>query len=530
MASHLLHEAPENPFRDASAVEVTTPIFYVNAQPHIGHLFSSMVADVLARFHRAEGKQVLYMTGTDEHGQKIQKAAEAKGIPTQQFCDEVSQLFKDLMDKANISYDDWIRTTQPRHSAAVLEMWRRCDAAGYIYKDEHSGWYCVSDETFVVENETVVEERDGKQVRLSAESRQPVEWVKEENYKFRLSAFEEPLLEWLNTEPYPVRPEYRRQEVIAFIENGLKDLSISRPKHRIQWGLPCPDEDHTIYVWLDALTNYLTVAGFPDESKALEWWPNVHHIIGKDIIRFHCVYWPAFLHAAGVPKPKRLTVHGHWMSEGMKMSKSLGNVVDPHEMIGEFGLEVFRYFLIREGDINRDADFTVSRLKAVFEADLANNLGNLFARALTLAKDSPTMEVPETFAAEDQELLDDLKKTIPNVCKWFANVEFSQGLELLFVKVVAAANKYFSDTAPWKLKKEGEEGKARAKTIVFTVLHCLRATAVLLQAVLPEAAAKMLDHLKVPADKRSLAQVPLDPAPVEILVSAHAVCLVRCSC
>ncbi|KAJ3404282.1 methionyl-tRNA synthetase, partial [Chytridiales sp. JEL 0842] len=367
---------------------ITSPIFYVNASPHIGHLFTATIADVLRRWYEFKGLKTQYSIGTDEHGLKIQEAARLEKREPKEFCDEISARFKTLFDEADISYTDYIRTTDPRHYEAISALWTRLVEKGYIYKGKHEGWYSVSDETFYPATQVkTVTDAKGNQKAVSIETGKVVEWTTEENYKFRLGMVRERLVEWLQENPDVIIPQAQYKNVLTALTTNasetLTDLSVSRPKARLQWGIPVPgDPEHVIYVWLDALTNYLTVSGYPWKTDAdfrQSSWPAQWHVVGKDIIKFHAIYWPAFLLAADLPLPRRILSHAHWLSGKTKMSKSLGNVTDPHLLISKFGVDPVRYFLVRDGGIEHDADFSMEGVHKRYK-ELGNQLGNLVMR------------------------------------------------------------------------------------------------------------------------------------------------------
>ena len=389
-----------------AAYYLSTPIYYVNDSPHIGHAYTSLACDVLARFMRLDGRDVLFLTGTDEHGQKVQKSAAAAGMEPQAFVDGVSARFRALGEVMGYSNDDFIRTTEARHTRSCQELWRRIANNGHIYLGKYAGWYAVREEAFYAESE-VTAGPDGGRVTLTGGS--PVEWVEEPSYFFRLSAWQEPLLAFYEKHPQAVAPESRRNEVMSFVSGGLNDLSISRAS--LDWGIPVPgDPDHTMYVWLDALTNYISGAGFPDTESDLyrTYWPADLHMVGKDILRFHAVYWPAFLMAAGVEPPTRVFAHGWWTIEGEKMSKSLGNAIDPHHIVARYGLDAVRYFLLRALPFGSDGDFSHQAIVGRMNADLANDYGNLAQRVLTMINRNCDAAVPEpgAFAESDRALLD----------------------------------------------------------------------------------------------------------------------------
>src|SRR3954447_22822893 len=359
---------------------VTTPIYYVNGAPHIGHAYTSIAADVLARWKRLDGFDVFFLTGTDEHGQKVEKAAAEAGLDPQSFADGVAADFRDMADRLNVSYDDFIRTTEPHHKISCTALWRKLEEAGQIYLGHYEGWYAVRDEAFYGEDELTTR-ADGTRV---APSGAPVEWVREPSFFFKLSAFQDRLLKLYEEQPDFVAPASRRAEVTSFVKGGLRDLSVSRTT--FSWGIPVPDAPgHVMYVWLDALNNYVTACGFPDETAPCwPYWPADVHMVGKDIIRFHAVYWPAFLMSAGLPLPKRISSHGWWVVEGEKMSKSLGNVIEPRKLVETYGLDQIRYFLLREKPFGGDGSMSHAAIVSRINVELANDLGNLAQRSLSL--------------------------------------------------------------------------------------------------------------------------------------------------
>jgi methionyl-tRNA synthetase len=474
---------------------VTTPIYYVNDRPHIGHAYTTLAADVMARFKRLDGYEVYFLTGTDEHGQKIQRSAEGKGITPQQFTDEVSAVFRDLADDFNFSNNDFIRTTEDRHKRACAELWRRLEAAGHIYLDKYAGWYAVSDEAFYDEAE-LKEGPDGSKI---APTGKPVEWVEEESYFFRLSAFEDRLLELYESQPDFILPKGRRNEVISFVKGGLQDLSISRTT--FDWGVPVPgNERHVMYVWLDALTNYLTATGWPDAAPR---WPADMHLVGKDILRFHAIYWPAFLMGADLPLPGRVFAHGWWTNEGEKISKSLGNVIDPYELKETFGLDQTRYFLLREVPFGNDGDFRREAMVTRMNSDLANNLGNLAQRSLSMIAKNLDGQVPAaTLTAEDEALIAAAGTPLLDEVRGLLDVQaFNRALEAVWT-VISEANVYIDAQAPWTLKKTDPE---RMASVLYTVIETVRRVTLILQPVMPESTAKLLDLVGQPAGKRDFA-------------------------
>lgn len=471
---------------------VTTPIYYVNDVPHIGHAYTTLACDMLARFKRLDGYDVMFLTGTDEHGQKVEKSAEKAGIPPLEFCDKVSARFKDLAVAMNFSNDQFIRTTEDRHKLAVQALWTRLVEKGMIYEDSYSGWYSVRDEAFYTESEL----SEGEGGEKLAPTGAPVEWVEEPSYFFRLSAMQDKLLELYNTQPDFVMPKSRLNEVKSFVEGGLLDLSISRTT--FSWGIPVPNvPGHIMYVWIDALTNYLTATGYPNEDAPnyKKFWPANVHIVGKDILRFHAVYWPAFLLAADLPLPKRVFAHGWWTNEGQKISKSLGNVIDPFELIDSYGLDAVRFFLLREVPFGNDGDFSRRAFVLRCNADLAKGLGNLSQRTLSLIHKNCDSAVPKPgeFTKEDKELLNNIEATLEIVRGHMDRQAFHAALDAIFTQA-AAADVYISRQEPWVLKKTDPE---RMNTVLYVLADAIRQLAILIQPIMPDSAAKILDQLSV---------------------------------
>ncbi len=484
-----------------AAYYLSTPIYYVNDSPHIGHAYTSLACDVLARFMRLDGRDVMFLTGTDEHGQKVQKSAIAAGMEPQDFVDQVSERFRALGGVMGYSNDDFIRTTEERHTRSCQQLWRRIADNGHIYLDKYAGWYSVRDEAFCTEAE-VRDGPDGGKVTVADGS--PVEWVEEPSYFFRLSAWQEPLLEFYEKNPQAVAPASRRNEVISFVSGGLNDLSVSRAS--LKWGIQVPDApDHTMYVWLDALTNYISAAGFPDTACDTwrTYWPADLHMVGKDILRFHAVYWPAFLMAADIEPPTRVFAHGWWTNEGQKMSKSLGNVIDPHEIVAHYGLDAVRYFLLRALPFGSDGDFSHRAIVGRMNDDLANDYGNLAQRVLTMAYRNCDAAVPEpgAFTAADEALLGAAEALVETVRTDLGEQGFHRALIHIW-EVVGQANRYVDEQAPWVLRKEDP---ARMATVLYTVMETLRHLAVLTQAFMPDSSGRMLDQLGVAAGARELA-------------------------
>jgi methionyl-tRNA synthetase len=479
----------------ADAFYVTTPIYYVNDVPHVGHAYTTLACDTIARFARLDGRRVWFLTGTDEHGQKVEKAAAAAGLAPQAFTDRVSQRFRELAERMQISHDDFIRTTEARHKAGVQALWRELVRRDQIYLGTYAGWYSVRDESFYAESEL----DDGL-----APTGAPVEWIEEPSYFFRLSAWQEPLLRHYDEHPDFILPATRRNEVVRFVEGGLQDLSVSRTSFR--WGIPVPDDpDHVIYVWLDALTNYMTGIGFPDTDATLyrTFWPADVHVVGKDILRFHAVYWPAFLLAAGLAPPRRVFAHGWWTNEGQKISKSLGNVIDPLQLIEEYGLDQTRYFLLREVPFGNDGDFSRGAMISRMNRDLANDYGNLVQRVLALIQRNCAGRLPEPgdLTGDDRGLLEAAERLLDEVRAAMARQALSRALESIF-ELVGTANRYVDAQAPWALRKSDP---ARMATVLYVLAEAIRRLALLTQAFLPDASARILDQLAVAADARTLA-------------------------
>jgi methionyl-tRNA synthetase len=483
-----------------AAYYITTPIYYVNDLPHIGHAYTTLACDVLARFKRLDGYDVRLLTGTDEHGQKVAKSAREAGMEPRVFTDKVSENFRALARVMNYSNDDFIRTTEPRHVRASQAIWTALMDAGQIYLASYAGWYAVRDEAFYGDNE-LIEGPDGKKI---APSGAEVDWVEEPSYFFRLSAWEKPLLRLYEEHPDFVGPPTRRNEVISFVRSGLRDLSISRTSFR--WGVPVPgDPDHVMYVWLDALTNYITGVGYPDtQSDAFSrYWPADLHMVGKDILRFHAVYWPAFLMAAGLPPPRRVFAHGWWTNEGQKISKSLGNIIDPLQLVERYGLDQLRYFLLREVPFGNDGDFSHRAVVGRINGDLANDFGNLAQRVLAMINRNCGGAVPEPgpHEAADDALLGAAFGLLAAQRKYYDEQAFHRALEALF-EVVGAANRYVDGQAPWALR---DSDPARMRTVLYVLAEGLRHLAILAQPVMPQAAGRLLDQLAVDPAARHFA-------------------------
>ncbi|GAB3284371.1 methionine--tRNA ligase [Sinomonas notoginsengisoli] len=488
---------------------LTTAITYPNGAPHIGHAYEYISADAMARFKRLDGSDVFFLTGTDEHGLKIAQAAEKEGITPKEFVDRQAAVYRDVHELLGTSYDRLIRTTDPDHYAAAQHIWKRMEANGDIYLGKYEGWYSVRDEAFYPEDETV--ERDG--VRYSKETDTELTWTAEESYFFRLSAYQDKLLAYYESHPEFGAPQYRFNEVISFVKHGLEDLSISRTS--FDWGVPVPDAPgHVMYVWVDALTNYLTGVGYPETSSEqfTKYWPADVHIIGKDISRFHAIYWPAFLMSAGLELPRRVMIHGFLQNNGVKMSKSLGNVVAPADMIAQYGLDSVRYFLLREVPYGADGSYSHEAIVGRMNADLANNLGNLAQRSLSMVAKNLDGVVPEPgeFTEADREILDAARSLLASVRASFDKQEFSRALEAIWA-VLGDTNAYFADQAPWVLRKTDP---ARMATVLYVTLEVVRKVALLVQPVMPGSAAKLLEVLGQPeGDTRQFAALTVPIAP-----------------
>jgi methionyl-tRNA synthetase len=485
---------------------ITTAITYPNGNPHVGHAYEYIATDAIARFKRLDGFDVRFLTGTDEHGLKMVETAAAEGIATAELAKRNSDVFQRLQQKLNISFDRFIRTTDADHHAASKAIWQRMQDAGDIYLDTYSGWYSVRDERFFVESETA--EVDGQ--RVAVETGTPVTWTEEQTYFFRLSAYAEKLLAHYDTHPDFIAPDVRRNEVVSFVSGGLRDLSISRTS--FDWGVKVPDHpDHVMYVWVDALTNYLTGVGYPDTDSELfqRYWPADLHMIGKDIIRFHTVYWPAFLMSAGIDLPKRVFAHGFLLNKGEKMSKSVGNIVDPDTLIDTFGVDQLRYFLLREVPFGQDGSYSEEAIISRINADLANELGNLAQRSLSMiAKNlDGVVPTPGEFTADDTELLSLADGLLERVRAEFDSQAMHLALEAIWL-MLGAANRYFSAQEPWVLRKsDAETDQQRFATVLYTTIEAVRIAALLVQPVMPDSAATLLDLLGQSPEQRSFASV-----------------------
>jgi methionyl-tRNA synthetase len=479
------------PAAERNTYFITTAIAYPNGQPHIGHAYEAIATDALARFQRLDGKDVFFLTGTDEHGQKMIQTAAAEAMTAAELATRNAGRFRDMDQRLNISFDRFIRTTEPAHHHSVQVVWNRIQQNGDIYIDVYSGWYSVRDEAYYAEDETVVGEDN---VRRGPQGT-PVEWVEEKSYFFKLSAYQDRLLALYENQPDFIGPDSRRNEVMSFVKGGLKDLSISRTT--FDWGIKVPnDPEHVMYVWLDALTNYITGVGFPDESDAnWRYWPADVHIIGKDIIRFHAVYWPAFLMSAGIPVQKRVFAHGFLFNRGEKMSKSVGNVVDPFNLADQYGVDQMRYFFLREVPFGQDGNYNHEAIVARINADLANDLGNLAQRSLSMIAKQLEGVLPEPgeFTDNDKAILAMADGMLEASRTAMATQQIHQWLNAVWL-VVAEANRYFAGEAPWALAKTDP---ARQKTVLYVTAEVVRQVAILTQPVMPDASAKLLDSLGV---------------------------------
>ena len=480
---------------------ITTPIYYPSAKPHMGHAYSSIIADFFARFKRMDGYNVHFLTGTDEHGLKIQRAAEKKNIEPLIFCNELSKTFRNLSEKLNLSNTDFIRTTEERHKKTVQHLWSQLEKNDDIYLSKYSGWYSVSDEAFYAEDEII----ENKGIKTSIASGSQVEWIEEESYFFRLSKWQDKLLEYYEKNTDFILPKSKKNEVISFVKSGLKDLSISRKS--FSWGIKVPSNpEHVIYVWLDALTNYISALNYPDINDDLykKFWPASLHLIGKDILRFHAVYWPAFLMAAKIPLPNKIYGHGWILSGEEKMSKSKGNILDPLDIIEIYGLDPLRYYLIKEVSFGNDGNISQEKLEACINSDLANNFGNLCQRVTAFAERNCSSLIPEIkeFNHDDLSILDKFKDNLQAIRKEIDNQNINFYINFI-VNALFDANKYFNDQEPWK-KKESPE---RLKTIVYTALEVIRKISFLLYPIMPNSIEKTLSIFNLKIDDINLESI-----------------------
>jgi methionyl-tRNA synthetase len=478
---------------------ITTAIPYANGAPHIGHAYERIATDVMARFQRLDGRDVLFVTGMDEHGQKMQQTAARDGLSPQQLADRTAAQFETMGDMLNARADDIVRTTSERHKTATTAIWKRMLEKGDIYLSHYAGWYSVRDEAYYGEEET--EERDGR--RFAVKTGTLVEWVEEESYFFRLSNYAKPLLELYARQPDFIVPGQYRNEIVSFVERGLLDLSISRTT--FDWGIAVPGSPkHVMYVWVDALTNYITATGFPDlNAPKAKFWPASAHVIGKDITRFHAIYWPAFLMSADLPLPKQIVVHGFLFNRGEKMSKSVGNIVSPSDLVERYGVDPVRYYFMREVPFGQDGSYSHEAIIARMNAELANDLGNLAQRSLSMVAKNCNAKTPQpgTLLTADQEMLMAADSLLDDVRRQHADHAISKAMDAIW-RVVADANRYFAGQEPWALKKTDP---ARMETVLWTTAEVLRMVGLLIQPYVPQSAGKLLDLLAVPPEKRSFA-------------------------
>jgi methionyl-tRNA synthetase len=483
---------------DRKTFYITTAISYVNGPPHLGHAYEAISTDAIARFKRLDGFDVKFLTGTDEHGQKVAKTAEKAGMTPRDFSKEITAQFQDMCRALDISNDDFIRTTEQRHFVSTQALWQRLTEAGDIYQDKYAGWYSVRDEAYFGEEELTTDDEGRRLAPSGAE----VEWVEEESYFFRLSSYGDKLLKHYEDNPDFILPHYRRNEVVSFVKQGLRDLSVSRTS--FDWGIPVPgDPRHIMYVWLDALTNYITALGFPqtEDNDFARYWPADIHVIGKDILRFHAIYWPAFLMSAGVALPKRVFGHGFLFVDGEKMSKSLGNVITPASLVEAYGLDQIRYFLLREVPYGNDGSFSHETITQRINSDLANDLGNLAQRVLSMiAKNCDgAIPAPGELSADDEVLLAAARGALAQTREAMDRQAIHRALEAIW-QVVAAANRYVDTQAPWALAKSD---RARMASVLYVLAEVIRQVATLTQPVMPTASGKILDQLAVPAEART---------------------------
>jgi methionyl-tRNA synthetase len=480
---------------------ITTPIYYPSAKPHMGHAYSSIIADFFARFKRMDGYDVHFLTGTDEHGLKIQRAAEKKNIDPLTFCNEISQTFQDLSKTLNLSNTDFIRTTEDRHKKTVQHLWTELEKNDDIYLSKYSGWYSVSDEAFYSEEEIT----EKNNIKIATASGSAVEWIEEESYFFRLSKWQDQLLDYYEKNHDFISPKSRKNEVINFVKGGLKDLSISRKA--FSWGIKVPNnQDHVIYVWLDALTNYISALNYPDTNDILfkKFWPASVHLIGKDILRFHAVYWPAFLMAAKIPLPIKVYGHGWILSGEEKMSKSKGNILDPLDIIETYGLDPLRYYLIKEVSFGNDGNISLDKLEDCINSDLANNYGNLCQRVTAFAEKNCSSKIPEinTFNEDDLIMLNKFTDNLSTIRMEIDNQNVNYYINFI-VSALFEANKYFNDQEPWKKK----EDKERLNTIVYTSLEMIRKISLMLYPIIPSSIEKALKIFNLNTDAINLESV-----------------------
>jgi methionyl-tRNA synthetase len=482
---------------------ITTAISYPNGVPHIGHAYEAIATDAIARFQRLDGYDVYFLTGTDEHGQKMQQTAVREGLTARQLRDRNVPRFEAMVELLNCSNNDFIHTTEPRHFRASEEIWRRMEKNGDIYLDKYAGWYSVRDEAYYAEDETHINEH---KVRLATKTGTPVDWVEEESYFFKLSAYQDRLLKLYADVPDFVLPKERLNEVASFVKGGLKDLSLSRTT--FDWGIPVPgNPKHIMYVWVDALTNYITAVGFPDDQSEMfkRYWPAALHVIGKDIVRFHAVYWPAFLMSAGVEVPRRIFSHGFLFNRGEKMSKSVGNVIDPFALVDAYGVDQLRYFFLREVPFGQDGNYSLEAIVNRINADLANDLGNLAQRSLSMIARQlgGILPKPAAFSVTDTAILTVADGMIAKTREAMKTQQLHQVLGIVWA-VVAEANRYFASEAPWALAKTNPPRQA---TVLYVTAEVIRQVAILAQPFMPSSAAKLLDLLAIPTSERQFSEL-----------------------
>ena len=471
---------------------ITTPIYYPSGKPHMGHAYSSIIADIIARFKKIEGCKVYFLTGTDEHGLKIEREANKNKKEPREFCNEITLTFKNLTKTLNLSNNDFIRTTEERHYKSVKEIWLRLEKSGDIYLDKYSGWYSVSDEAYYDDDE-IIDDKGSKKSKISGSK---VEWVEEESYFFKLSKWEKKLLDFYEKNPDFILPKTRRKEVVNFVKKGLKDLSVSRTSFK--WGIPVPSNNkHIIYVWLDALTNYISALNFPDTNNKLykDFWPANIHIIGKDILRFHAIYWPAFLFAAKLQPPKRVFGHGWILSNERKMSKSLGNILDPIEIINKYGVDQLRYYLVKEVSLGNDGSISLDNLKNCINNDLANNFGNLCQRVFTFIDKNCDSKIPSPglLNKKDKNLINEINNKILDL-KRMINYQDLNSYVKEVINFSFNSNKYFNDLEPWRLKKKD---LSRMNTVLYCILNQIKSISILLYPIIPNSILKTFDILRL---------------------------------
>lgn len=490
---------------------ITTAISYVNGVPHLGHAYESILTDVLARFKRLDGFDVMFLTGTDEHGEKVAQTAEKEGMAPKDFANQNASIFQEMTEKLSISNDDFIRTTEERHYKSSQAIWKKLNDNGDIYLGNYEGWYSVREEGYFTEDELNVGEDGQKYTPLGTE----VKWVEEPSYFFKLSAYTDRLIDYYSANSDAVQPASRMNEIMSFLkqDGGLKDLSISRHKSRLKWGIPVPDdEDHVMYVWLDALTNYITALGYPDENaeKFKKYWPANYHVIGKDITRFHAIYWPAFLMSANLELPKTVFAHGFINVAGAKMSKSVGNVLSPDALVDTYGLDQIRYFLMREIPHGNDGNFSHEQAIQRINADLANGLGNLAQRTLSMIHKNCDAQIPQAgeLKEEDKALLIKAYTIVEHARSQFDEVKVNRALEHIW-SVVGACDSYIDAQAPWKLKKTDPE---RMNTVLYVLAEAIRCLAIVVQPVVPNSSPKILEQMGVGEGERMFAHISEDHA------------------